>query len=311
MFILLEAILALPLIATLVLCGGVVALFGAVYTFKLRQGVSFVWTLAALAAIVFAFFPWVASFGKSFMTVDGAVNMRAIMVTLLELACVWAVGAAVAAVAYWWSFARDVRNRFLKNLERVKEQIALNDSTFSGWSQRSLSLVSKAQALGSRSDNVFLNYSWHLPLPHSVTHLTNRVDPAVLDSSTFTTWNVDPERVNPKKTMGDLVKTTLKTSLTSDGDDASTQETLLAEEEQRVAKNLDHLENALNVALPPKAKFFKGRISYAAAVWPITLVSLLLSDLIRHVVDAVFEYFRGFLDMVSKSAFGDFNVNKA
>lgn len=298
MIFLFEAILALPLIATLVLCGGVVAFFGAIYTFKARHAVSFVWTLVALAAIVFAFFPWVASLGSSYM-VDGQPNLRAIGVTLLELGAVWLVGGAVAAVAYWWSFVRDVRNRFIEQLDAVKQRVAVNDNQYKDWSPRSLALVTKAVALGSKHDNVFLEYGFELPLPSSVTGHNHSSE--FLTDSMRDTWNAKgaPEKSAAKDLVAKVTGSAAEPAFEP------------SKEEERAERNLDRLETALNTVLPPKAKFFKARISYAAAVWPITLVSLLLSDLIRHLVDTVFEYFRGFLDMVSKSAFGDFNANKA
>lgn len=308
MFILFEAILALPLIAMLVLSGGVIAFFGAIYTFKERHLFSFFWTLLAVAAVVYAFFPAVSAFGSGFLLPDHTLDVRSIGMFALKFGAIWLVFAAVAAVAYWWSFAKDVGNRYRENLEKVQNMVANDETRFKGWSERALRLVSKAVALGGRHRNVFLSQSFELNMPAAVTRNLACNEYFSLKDS----WNVVIDEEKPKeKTRQQLWAEengvgTVSVAATPD----AAREQLIADASAAVERNLDRLEKELQVVLPPKAKFFKAEISYAAAVWPITLISLLVADFIRHLVDVAFEYFRGFLDKVSKSAFGEFNVHK-
>lgn len=314
--ILIEAILALTVVGWLLLSAGVVALFGSIYTFKTARMSSFVWTVICITALAFAFHVQLAGFGAGFTSstpgvkpgeVTTVINWMAIGIFAAKALGFWVVGAAVTSVFYWFSFVRDVKDRFTTRLEAITERMK-NETRFADWSDRAKRSVAKAFAIGTRNDNIFLASDFRLSLPQKLTGVDDRYgqEPQLLDI----VWEPKPEVVQKSATakLGELATAALKGSeeFAAAEQAAADAETLRCIEQADA--NLSKLEDAVGAVLPPRAKHFKADIAYAASVWPITLVSLLIADLLRQIVDLAFTYFRGFLDSVSKLAFGEFNA---
>lgn len=70
------------------------------------------------------------------------------------------------------------------------------------------------------------------------------------------------------------------------------------------AARLERVEKAFNEEVPPRISKFKAEVTYAATVWPVTLVSLVFADLLRHVWNYIQKYWHAFLDKVSRLAWG-------
>lgn len=308
-----ETILALSIIGWAAFSVGVLGLFGAIYTFKTKHSLSFVWTLVCLAAVGFAFKAQLLGFGTGFTTSvpvpggapDTVINWGAIGFFAAKALGVWVVGAAVTSVFYWFSFVRDVKARFMERLEAITERMK-NETKFNEWSGRAKSSVAKAVAIGGRNDNVFLATGFSLSLPESVTGRRGYEDVNLLEVD----W--EPKPVFPEKGAAAKLGALATSALRGTEQVAVDEQAALDAEVVRVTEladtNLTKLEDAVGAVLPPRAKHFKADIAYAASVWPITLISLLIADFLRQLVDLAFTYFRGFLDSVSKMAFGEFSA---
>lgn len=181
----------------------------------------------------------------------------------------WLVGSAVTAFLYWVSFVRDVKARFLKNLEAITERFTTETKTFSSWSERAKTSIGNALALGTYSDNVFLDDSFRLSVPDTF--------PSMNSGNWYSRLNL---------------------------------EGVANEDGVVVYKELDQLDAAVAKVLPPRIKHNKLHVTYAATVWPVTLLSLLLADLVRHVWEFLLNFWHQAFDAVSKWAFGDMALPK-
>jgi hypothetical protein len=79
----------------------------------------------------------------------------------------------------------------------------------------------------------------------------------------------------------------------------ATEETPEAE-----AERLARVEATFNEEIPPRISKFKAEVTYAATIWPVTLISLVFADLLRHVWNYIQKYWHRFLDKVSRLAWG-------
>ena len=300
-----ETLFALSAIGLGFFAFGVFGFFCAIYSFKEHQGLSFFWTLACLAGFAFAFQTQLLGFGANFTTSmpvpggppDTVINWGAVWLFALKALGYWLVGAAITSVLFWFSFVRDIKKRFEARLQPILNRMK-NESRFAGWSARAKSSVAKAAAIGNCRDNIFLVRDYQLSIDRDITGRIEGI--GLLD----VIWEPKPVVLAAFEKLGDLTRKPSEA---------------IAEEQQAVAEyealtiaetNLTALEQAVGEVLPPRAGNFKSYIdiTYAATVWPITLVSLLITDFLRHVVDLAFTYFRGFLDSVSKMAFGEFSA---
>lgn len=93
------------------------------------------------------------------------------------------------------------------------------------------------------------------------------------------------------------------TSITS-----SDRSSLMTNAVKDADKGLARMDAILHAMLPPKAIHCKTMLTATALEWPITVLHLLLARVIRTICDRVFWISRGFLDAVSKLAFGSHDV---
>lgn len=260
MFIL-AAIAELSFLGWLAFAVGTVAVFGSIFTFKTSRPASGVWTLAALAGFIAAFHSGLFDYSKQhFITVtDNSFDWGAAGWALIKFLACWFVGSVVTAFLFWVSFVRDVKLRFVENLERLTDRFKYS-STYNAWTERAKDVVVKVMALGHRGDNVFLDSSFKLSLPDS---------------------------------FPDTMRDSWELQLTKTAEGSIHEEQLII------------LEAAVSKFLPPRIKHHKLAVTYAATVWPVTLLSLLLSDLVRHVWEYLLTFWHRALDAVSKKVFGD------
>ena len=70
--------------------------------------------------------------------------------------------------------------------------------------------------------------------------------------------------------------------------------------------DLEILTAAVGSVLPPRFNVCKKFIIGAAISWPITLIWLLLSRVVKQLIERIISTFGGFFNQISKLAFGKF-----
>lgn len=261
-----ESIVALGVIGWIAFVVTIVTLLGAVITFKTsRNGLSFGWTVIFVALLIFTFHEPLLGVAKGFTVLTD----KSLIIDWVALSLF-----ATKALSFWVIGAAVTAVLFwlsfvkdVKTAYHDRLEAATLDikAKFKDWSTRAQTSVAKGVAIGSGSNNVFGALNFFLPIPST---LRREAAPSLL--------NVDWQSLS-----GDPTPESIDSN-----------------------SKLDELDAAIAKVLPPRIKHFKLDVSYAATFWPITLMSLLFSDLLRHILDFILSFWHRALDAASAKVFG-------
>lgn len=278
--ILFEMLLTLSLLSWLLIGASIVALFCSSYSYRKRdRGVSIFWAIITFVALLLCGY---ANIGKH-------IDWETAKVFAYNVLMWWMIGAVATAVIYWLFFIRDVKRRYTDNLERVTATL-LKSKAFRFWPEDVKQLAGKAYAIidGNDYDDIFL----------ARPRISENVKSALGKVSEY--YEAETKKIEARKPWDP------NSGLPNDsqGDPS----TIVPTEPIPIddPRKLVILQNAINDVLPPRAKHFKADITFSAVIWPVTLISLIAYDLIDHLVNALFNAFKGALDQVSKVVFGKF-----
>lgn len=229
---------------------------------------------------------------------------------------IWLVAGIVTGFFYWMSFVKDVSNVYNERRIGVLKKLTAGDAGLAGsekWSARALAVIAKVLAVGyDRNTNVFKEFvatnDVELTVPKELRSFVKDTSlPNVLAgidwSSTIEDLGAAPQMPPAARGVEDWDSRAERERAMKAYDAAILRHTFGKASTQ--AELLDKLEAAVRELLPPRAGSFKPAILFAAAVWPITALSLIFADMLRHLWDWAFERARAFFDFCSRKAFGE------
>lgn len=267
--IIIETILALSLLGLIAFSASVFCIFGAAYSFKRDMSTATVWLVIGIVACVVAFFgPAKATFDS---VVNGTFAWGAFALAASKFIGFWILGGLVTAFFYWMSKVKDLKNEWSRKTEAYLSK--MQDTNIEAATKL---VIAKLQAFVSVIGNAVplnLPKEWYVPKPVRV------------EDETDTTFN---RRMYEWESRTSVSRMNLPSGLDS-----------MTQEDREAAMQ------ALRRELPPPASKNKAEIVYAGVVWPVTALSLVFADLMRHVIDYMFTFYREFLDNAGKKVFGE------
>lgn len=307
-----EAIIAMGVIGWALIACAIIALFGSVIKFKSNGGISFVWFLVFVGLAIAIFKDPLLTYSQAYVSPEG-IRWGKIGSAVLELGLYWLIGGIVTGFFYWLSLVKDVSNEY--NARRISFLSKLkNGESITGsdkWTERALTVASKVLAVGTHDSSVFKAFgdSGELSVPNELRPILHEADMSLDNMFAAIDWSSTTEDVGPAPVQKAVPDSNDWTSARAR--EQATKEFKAATIRYQFAKAsvqadmLDKLEASVREILPPRAGSFKAAILYSAVVWPVTALSLIFADMLRHLWDWFFERARAFFDMCSIKTFGE------
>lgn len=277
MFII-EALVALTFWGIILVAASVISLLGAVTTFKRNGGATAIWIFAALVCFGLAFFQPLSGWAKSYVVATDpfALNWSVLLKDIVVFVAVWMLAGAVTSYFYWLSKTNDIAKLYSERKTIASELVKLLANKRTEMmpehvpSSTLLAAITKAVALGGISHRSVGSY-------HGVTY-PHDLEGNVFEDRSFrfagsnTHFDHDGVLVSPGSSVW--------------------QEDSAAD-----------LHAAVTKVLPPRILQHKADVSGAAFVWPVTLLSLVFADLLRHFFDWVLKFWHRLFDFSAERVF--------